>query len=87
MLISVGKGNRGFGIANVRSWEFEPSAGILRVCVGLPFAFNQHALGEIVFFDEEAIEVLDKLKAHAAAAESTLRVMEALTASAEPVTG
>lgn len=71
MLVSVG--NRGFALGALHSWEYEPEAAVLHVFTGS---------GELVFQDEEAAEMVAKLRRHAEAAESGLQAIESLNSQA-----
>lgn len=74
----VACGNRGFGLAQVREWSHAPASGELRVWTGVEE-------GPMVFHDEEAAEVLQQLRRHAAAARSTLDAIEDLNRAGRPV--
>lgn len=82
MLIACG--NRGFGLAQVRAWNYAPASGELRVWVGMVPSLPIHQ-GEMVFHDEEAAHVLEQLRRHAAAAMATLDAVESLQRADDPV--
>lgn len=84
MFVSVG--DRGFGLAHVRRWDFDPRPAELRVWIG-DAGLGPKGDEALTFHDEQALDVLEVLRRHAAASEATLKAMESLAAEASPVVG